>query len=142
MRRVYLALPAIVFVLYAQSCPAAEEHIRGVLEKTAKSGASAQITDALNETYFVTKTPEGDKWCQDLMGKRVVLTGTVEQQTGDTAYFLRLTKAELFQPKMPPAPAPAAPSTESGPLPPPAKQEPSAGAAPQHSAPGTNAPKE
>jgi hypothetical protein len=95
---------------------AAEEHIRGVLEKTVKAGACAQATDALNDTYYVVKTAESEKMCNELMGKRVVLTGVVEQRAGDPAYYLNLKAAEPYQPKLPPKPAEAA--SPSAPLPP------------------------
>lgn len=80
---------------------AAEERIRGVLEKTARTDACAQITDALNETYFIAKSDAAVKLCADLMGKRVVVTGVVEQRPGDPAYYLLLKKAEAYQPRLP-----------------------------------------
>jgi hypothetical protein len=96
---------------------AADEHIRGVLEKTVKAGACVQVTDALNETYYVVKTAESEKLCNELLGKRVVLTGVVEERAGDPAYYLNLKAAEPYQPKLPPKPAEAAGT--SAPLPPP-----------------------
>ena len=78
-----------------------EERIRGVLEKTAKEGALAQITDALKEIYYVSKSDAAEKLCKDLIGKRVVLTGTVEQHAGDADFFLVVVKAEEYNPQLP-----------------------------------------
>jgi hypothetical protein len=91
-----------------------------VLEKTVKAGACAQVTDALNEIYYVVKTAESEKQCNELMGKRVVLTGTVEQRAGDPAYYLNVKASELYQPKLPAKPAEATPQA---PLPPAAGTE-------------------
>lgn len=96
-----------------------DEHIRGVLEKTARTDACAQITDALNEVYFVAKGDAAEKMCASLMGKRVVLTGTVEQHPGDPAYYLVLKKAEAYQAKLPAAPKTTDGKSETSmPLPP------------------------
>lgn len=91
---------------------AAEETIRGVLEKTVKPGACAQIKDALNEWYYITKTEEAEKLIAPFVGKnkRVVIVGHTEQREGDPAFYFSLKSAEEFVPK--PAkkeePAPAA----------------------------------
>jgi hypothetical protein len=89
---------------------ASEEKIRGVLEKTAKPGACAQITDALADVYYVSKTEEAEKAVAKYVGKneRVVLSGTVEQKEGDPAFFLNLKAVEPYAAKMPPAPEPKA----------------------------------
>ena len=105
----------------------AEEKIRGVLEKTAKPGACAQITDALNDIYYITKTDESEKQVAAYAGKniRVVIAGTVETREGDPSYFFNLKTLEEYKPKMPPAPPappPAASSTEEK------KEEPKDGA--------------
>jgi hypothetical protein len=101
---------------------AAEEKIRGVLEKTTKAGACAQITDALNDIYYVSKTDEAEKAIADFVGKniRVVIAGTVEQKEGDPAFFFSLKTVQKYEPKMPeakvdekkPDAAPAAPPAE------------------------------
>ena len=125
MNRYFLAFLCLAFLSGMVTAQAADEHIRGVLEKTVKPGACAQITDALNEIYYVIKTEEAEKACVELMGKRVVLTGGVEQRQGDPAYFLNLHKAERYQPKLPEAPQPGeSPSAPSLPLPPPTKTTP------------------
>jgi len=89
---------------------AGEESIRGVLEKTVKPGACAQITDALADVYYVSKTDEAEKAVAKYVGKneKVVVTGTVETKEGDPAYFLNLKSAEPYAAKLPPAPAPVA----------------------------------
>jgi hypothetical protein len=90
------------------SVNAAEEKIRGVLEKTAKAGACAQITDALSDVYYVTKTDQAEKAVADYVGKnvKVVVTGTAENREGDPANYLVLKAVEPYTPKMPPAPPP------------------------------------
>ena len=97
-----------------KAASAVEEHLRGVLEKTVKPEACAQITDALKEVYYIVAKPEAQKMCADLFGKRVLLTGTVEQHPGDQEYFFSLAKAESLEPVAEtgnpgPAPAPALP---------------------------------
>lgn len=89
---------------------AAEEKIRGLLEKTVKAGASAQITDALNETYYITKSEEAEKMIAEYVGKnvKVVVTGTVDSKEGDPAFYFTLKSVEPYVVKLPPAPAPAA----------------------------------
>jgi hypothetical protein len=71
------------------------------LEKTAKPNACAQITDALNDVYYVVKTVASEKACAPLIGRRVVLTGTVEERGEARVYFLTLKRAEVYQPKKP-----------------------------------------
>ena len=92
---------------------AVEEHLRGTLEHTAKVGACAQMTDALKETYYVLNTPEAQKACADLFGKKALLTGVVEQRVGDQDYYIKLIKLEPWEPTAPggtlPRPAPVAP---------------------------------
>ena len=133
-RGVHLAALLLACLPGLAAARAADEHIRGVLEKTVKPGACAQITDALKEIYYVVKNDEAEKACAELMGKRVVLTGVVEQRQGDAAYFLSLRKAEPYQPKLPEAPQPGdSPSSPSLPLPPHGKNTPPA--------PGVEAPK-
>ncbi|MBI3830834.1 MAG: hypothetical protein HY291_15040 [Planctomycetes bacterium] len=132
------------FLLLTGPAHGVDEHIRGVLEKTARTDACAQITDALNEIYYVAKGDAAEKMCADLLGKRVVLTGTVEQHAGDTAYYLVLKKAEAYQAKLPAAPkTPDGKAETSMPLPPagPAplplpKEEKSAAPEPKKDAPG------
>ena len=95
---------------FSFSSHAAEEKIRGVLEKTVKPGACAQITDALSDVYYIAKTDESEKAVAAFVGKtqKVVITGTVESKEGDAALFFNLKSAEAYTPKMPPAaPAPA-----------------------------------
>jgi len=97
------ALCAVLFTVAHAS--AVEERIRGVLEKTAKPSALAQITDALKETYYVAKSDNAEKLCKDLMGKRVVIAGTVEQRPGEADFILIVTKAEEYIPQLPTAPS-------------------------------------
>lgn len=106
------------FIGAAAGARAAEEKIRGVLEKTAKPGACAQITDALSDVYYITKTDEAEKAVAGFVGKtqKVVISGTVETKEGDAALFFSLKTAEAYTPKMPPAPpAPAAPVSPTTP---------------------------
>ena len=77
---------------------AVEEQIIGVLEKTAKPGACAQIEDALKETYYIVKTDEAAKACEALFGKKVEVSGVVEERTGDPAYYFRLKRTQLYRP--------------------------------------------
>ena len=93
---------ALLFVLIQSHAQAAtEESIRGVLEKTTKAGASAQITDVLGEVYYIVKTDEADKAVADFVGKniRVVIIGTAEQREGDAAWFFNLKSVKKHEPK-------------------------------------------
>lgn len=92
---------------------AADETIRGVLEKTVKPGACAQIKDALNEWYFIIKTEESEKLIAPFVGKnkRVVIVGTQEQREGDPAYYFNLKSAEEYVPP-PPKKDPATPAAK------------------------------
>jgi hypothetical protein len=112
--RHYVLIAAWVFVSIQGF--AAEEKIRGVLEKTAKPNACAQITDALNDIYYISKSDESEKLVAPFAGKniRVVITGTVENKEGDPSYFLNLKSLEEYKPKMPPA-APAAVANPAAP---------------------------
>lgn len=103
-----------VVLLLSTGVFSAEEKIRGVLEKTVKPGACAQITDALAEVYYINKTDEAEKLVANFVGKneKVVVTGTVEQKENDPAYYLALKAVEPYAPKLPPAP-PAAPAPEA-----------------------------
>ena len=108
--RVLTILAAMLSI--SVSLRAGEEKIRGLLEKTNKAGACAQITDALAEVYYINKTDENEKAVAKYLGKneKVVLTGTVESKEGDPSYFFALKSVEQYAPKMPPAPpAPATP---------------------------------
>jgi hypothetical protein len=104
-------LLAFAFVLgLAATVRGGEEKIRGLLEKTVKPGACAQITDALAETYYINKTDEAEKLVASFVGKneKVVITGVVEQKEGDPSYYFVLKSVEPYAPKLPPAPASAA----------------------------------
>jgi len=93
----------------------AEEKIRGLLEKTAKPDACAQITDALNEMYYVAKTDATEKMVANFVGKnqKVVVTGTIETKPNESVPFINVKGVEAYAPKMPPAPPPpAAPVVE------------------------------
>ena len=138
MRRSILAGTFLVLVLGADCTRAVEEHIRGVLEKTVREGACAQITDALNEIYYVLKTPDSEKLCGQYLGQRVLLTGSVEPRGAEGAYFLNVKKAEPWQPKQPGAKTDDASSGTSVPLPPP---PPPPVPAPKADAPGQNSDK-
>lgn len=94
-------IPMLCLVLLAGAIAshATEETIRGTLETTAKPGATAQITDALKEIYYVVKTPEAEKACAGMIGRKVVLVGIVEQRTGDADYFFKLRSVEALHPK-------------------------------------------
>lgn len=109
---------ALLLAFFAARTEGVEERIRGVLEKTAKPNACAQITDALNDVYYVVKTVESEKACAPLIGRRVVLTGTVEERGEAQVYFLTLKRAELYQPKQPER---STDTSSSVPLPPPVK---------------------
>lgn len=109
MRQIMLIVSLVVL---SSGAFAAEEKIRGVLEKTVKPGACAQITDALAEVYFITKSDEAEKLVATYVGKneKVVVTGTVEQKENDPAFYFTLKTVEPYAPKMPPAPAAPAPA--------------------------------
>ncbi|MCW8129049.1 MAG: hypothetical protein KIS92_01575 [Planctomycetota bacterium] len=113
-----LALVMLAAIL-AGTAHGVEERIRGVLEKTARPDACAQIKDALNETYYISKSEPAEKMIAELMGKRVLITGIVEQHPGDPAYYFVLKKAEPYAAKLPAAPKTTDGKTESPlPLPP------------------------
>ncbi|MCY3022883.1 MAG: hypothetical protein NTW87_28215 [Planctomycetota bacterium] len=103
----HVALLVLLCVVSASVC-AGEEKIRGLLEKTAKPEACAQITDALADVYYIKKTDEAEKAVAKYLGKneKVVITGTVEAKEGDAAPFFNLKLVEPYVPKMPPAPPP------------------------------------
>jgi hypothetical protein len=123
MTRLWLWPAAMLWLLLAGfSVRGVEERIRGVLEKTANPNACAQITDALNDIYFVVRTVESEKACGPLIGQRVVLTGTVEERTEDRLLYLTLKQAEVYQAKQAEKPADTPTST---PLPPAAPTPPS-----------------
>ncbi|HYF48508.1 MAG TPA: hypothetical protein VEJ63_03840 [Planctomycetota bacterium] len=95
----------LLFMFALFLCPrvnaAAEETIRGVLEKTTRAGACAQITDVLGETYYVLKTDESEKLVADFVGKniRVVITGTAEQKEGDASWYFNLKSVKKYEAK-------------------------------------------
>jgi hypothetical protein len=103
-----------VLIVVSLTVRASEEKIRGVLEKTTKPGACAQIADALADVYYVAKTEEAEKAVAKYVGKneRVVVSGTVEQKEGDPAFFLNLKAVEPYAAKLPPAPPPPEPKAE------------------------------
>ncbi len=90
---------ALLLVFFGARAEGVEERIRGVLEKTARPNACAQITDALNDIYYVVKTVASEKSCAPLIGRRVVLSGTVEERGEARVYFLTLKRAEAYRPK-------------------------------------------
>ena len=97
---VYRFCLVLVMVLwFAGRSEGVEERIRGVLEKTAKPNACAQITDALNDIYYVVKTVDSEKACAPLIGQRVVLAGVVEERGAERVYFIMLKKVENYRPK-------------------------------------------
>ncbi|MCZ7647534.1 MAG: hypothetical protein M5U26_20140 [Planctomycetota bacterium] len=109
-----------VLLLVLARAHAYEERLRGTLEKTAKPGACAQLTDALNETYYVLKTTESENLCAPLYGQKVLLTGIVEKRVGDADYFLNLKAAEAYRPESDQEKPPARPNPgNTAPLPPP-----------------------
>src|SRR5947207_3099301 len=115
MAMVWMIMP-VAFVARA-----GEERIRGMLEKTDKAEACAQIKDALNELYYVTKSDAAEKMVANFVGKsqRVVLTGTVENKSNESVPYINLKTVEPYAPKLPPAPPPPAPP----PLPPAAEKK-------------------
>ncbi|HYG77174.1 MAG TPA: hypothetical protein VEK08_19375 [Planctomycetota bacterium] len=108
----YLLVFALSALALCSRTHAADETIRGVLEKTARPGACAQITDALGDVYFVVKTDESEKAVAPFVGKnqKVVITGTVEMREGDPAFYFNLKTAEAFVPKVAPADSKKAPA--------------------------------
>ena len=137
-----LMIAALVLGVSA-SLFAGEEKIRGVLEKTTKPGACAQITDALSEIYYVTKSDEAEKMIATFVGKneKVVITGTVEQKEGDPAYYFTLKSVEAYATKLPPVPAaPGTPVVAPAPAPAPAPVDPGVAVPPVAPAPPAPAP--
>ncbi|MBE7464520.1 MAG: hypothetical protein HS116_13660 [Planctomycetes bacterium] len=99
---------------------AVEERMLGTLEKTAKPGACAQITDALSEIYYIIKTPESERACRELMGHKVALVGVVEKRAGDDDYYFSLKSVEAYRLENEREPPPTArPGQGTLPLPPP-----------------------
>ena len=101
----------IFMVAAAVSAVAGEEKFRGILEKTDKPEASAQITDALNEIYYVSKSDATEKMIADYIGKnqRVVVTGTIETKPNTQLQYISAKLVEAYAPKLPPAPPPPPP---------------------------------
>lgn len=105
----------------AWSAGPAEERIRGTLEKTARPGACAQITDALKETYFLSHSAEAQKACADLFGRKVLVTGVVDVRPGTEDYYFTVAKiVPLDGSPVPVSRPPAAPPAgdATAPLPP------------------------
>ena len=98
----------ILLLLSAFTVASADEKIRGLLEKTVKAGACAQITDALNEIYYVSRTEESEKLVANFVGAnvKVLVVGTVENK--EREYFLNLKSVEPYVPKAAKEPPPAA----------------------------------
>lgn len=96
MMRVWVVLLGLV--LASGSSFALEETIRGVLEKSVKPGANAQIKDALGEYYYIIKTDESEKLIAAFAGKnkKVVIVGTAEQREGDPAFYFNLRTIEEY----------------------------------------------
>lgn len=120
----FCTLAALLLSVLALTGRAAEEHIRGVLEKTVKPGACAQITDALSEIYYVLKTEEAEKLVAECLGKniKVVVTGVAVKQEGDPAFFFSLKSVEKARTVPPPA-KPASAKSEILPIDPPPAEE-------------------
>src|ERR1017187_4180624 len=102
--RMSFSIVTLVLALVAMNAGglhAGEESIRGVLEKTTKPEASAQITDALNDIYYLEKSDATEKLVAGFIGKnlKVVVTGTVETKPNDTHYYLNVKTVEAFTPK-------------------------------------------
>jgi hypothetical protein len=98
-----LVIAAIVLSIF--SSRGAEEKIRGILEKTVKPNACAQITDALNDVYYISKTDEAEKAVANFVGKniKVVVIGSVDAKEGNPTNYLSLKSVEPYAPKTPPA---------------------------------------
>jgi hypothetical protein len=96
MMRAWVLLMALV--LGSGSVSALEETIRGVLEKSVKPGANAQIKDALGEYYYIIKTDESEKLIAPFAGKnkKVVIVGSAEQREGDPAFYFNLRTIEEY----------------------------------------------
>ncbi len=85
----WLVLNTLFFLTL--SLQAADEHIWGVLEKTVKPGACAQIQDTLGDTYYILRSDEAERVIAPYLGKsiRVQIVGNSEIKDGDTArYFV------------------------------------------------------
>lgn len=80
---------ACVSCAHSQAAEPKVEHLRGVLEKTMRADASAQITDSLGDTYYVAKTEATEKRIVNFVGKpkKVVVTGLVEARANGSLYF-------------------------------------------------------
>lgn len=114
MRTRSFTIGLLVLSLAGSLSAATEEKIRGVLEKTARPGACAQITDALAEIYYINGTDEAEMAVSNYVGKniKVVITGSVETKEGDTAYFFALKTVERYVPKLPTSPPPSSKHSE------------------------------
>jgi len=98
----------------------AEEKGGGLLEKTAKPDACAQIVDALNELYYLEKADATEKMIAGFIGKnqKVVVTGTIAAKPNESIPFISVKSVEAYTPKMPPAPPPpVAPEKKEEPAP-------------------------
>ena len=104
MRVFALALPIVLAI----KAGAAEETIRGVLEKTVRPGACAQIADALSEIYYIDRTDRAAQLVAPFVGKNIklVITGVVEKHEGDNAYYFALKTVKRLEPAGATAPAP------------------------------------
>ena len=89
-----------LFLLLSFPAISAEERIRGILEKTARPDACAQITDALDDTYYVAKSVAAEKLIAAFVGRNtvVVVTGTVAHKPGGLGVTLELKSVEKFVP--------------------------------------------
>ncbi len=97
---------SVSVILYASLSLAAEERITGVIEKTTKEGACCQVRDALKDLYYVEASDEVAKDCNNMLGKKAVVTGTVEKKGED--YFVaakKVTDAPVIKAPLPELPA-------------------------------------
>ncbi|MCX7805139.1 MAG: hypothetical protein N3A38_08115 [Planctomycetota bacterium] len=114
-----IGLPAASFlamaVLQTGLSRAAEERITGVLEKTTKEGACCQIRDALKDLYFVEASGDVAKICNEMLGRKVVVTGVVEKKGED--YFVaakKVAEAPVIRAPLPEPPPKEAPKETPG----------------------------
>ena len=120
------SIMTVCAVVLCFASPGAEEKVRGLLEKTAKPDACAQIVDALNEQYYLEKADATEKMIASFIGKnqKVVVTGTIAAKPNESIPFISVKSVEAYTPKMPPAPPPVVPEKKEEPTPEVKKEEP------------------
>ena len=89
----------LLWMLAFSAC-GAEERIRGILEKTARPDACAQIIDALDDIYYIAKSDAAEKMIAAFVGRNivVVVTGNAAGKPAAQGLMLELKSVAKYVP--------------------------------------------